>query len=204
MNHAVADGLAGHRVPADEAARLDQVAFAREVRVLELEQEVNALCERQGEAARYPVARDHATINTHAEASAERSGEHLAPLESILVLVVDDNVDAAQSLAILLTASGHQVRLVYDGPAALDAILDDRPDVVLLDIGLPGLDGFEVATQIRQQDTLKNIMLVALTGYGQERDRQRSYDVGFDHHLVKPADYGELQKILATVAERAT
>ena len=75
---------------------------------------------------------------------------------------------------------------------------------MLLDIGLPELDGCEVATQIRQQDTLKNIMLVALTGYGQERDRQRSYDVGFDHHLVKPADYGELQKILATLAERAT
>ena len=75
---------------------------------------------------------------------------------------------------------------------------------MLLDIGLPGLDGCEVATQIRQQDTLKNIMLVTLTGYGQERDRQRSYDVGFDHHLVKPADYGELQKILATLAERAT
>lgn len=93
---------------------------------------------------------------------------------------------------------------MYDGPAALDAILNDRPDVVLLDIGLPGLDGFEVATQIRQHDTLKNTVLVALTGYGQERDRQRSYDVGFDHHLVKPADYGELQKILATVAEQAT
>ena len=78
-----------------------------------------------------------------------------------------------------------------------------RPDVVLLDIGLPGLTGYEVAQGIRQQATLKNIVLVALTGYGQESDRQRSREAGFDHHLVKPADFCEVEQILASVAKPA-
>ena len=126
----------------------------------------------------------------------------LTPGKCCGVLVVDDNVDAAQSLAKLLQASGHDVRMAYDGPSALEAALNYRPDVVLLDIGLPGLNGFEVAKRIRQQPTLKNIVLVAMTGYGQEADRQRSQEAGFDHHLVKPADFDTVQKILATVPDR--
>ena len=118
------------------------------------------------------------------------------------VLVVDDNVDLAQSLAILLKAAGHDVRIAYDGPTALEAALDYRPDMVLLDIGLPGLTGYEVAKRMRQQAVLGNVVLVAMTGYGQETDRQRSQEAGFDHHLVKPADFGEVQKILATVRRR--
>ena len=119
------------------------------------------------------------------------------------VLVVDDNVDAAQSLAMLLKALGHEVRMAYDGPSAVEAALDFRPDMVLLDIGLPGLDGFEVARRIRRQPAFKNIVLVAMTGYGQETDRQRSLEAGFDHHLVKPADFDKVQKILASVPENA-
>lgn len=119
------------------------------------------------------------------------------------ILVVDDSVDSAESLAMLLKASRHDVRTAHDGPSALEAALAYRPDVVLLDIGLPGLDGFEVAKRIRQQTTLKNVVLVALTGYGQDTDRRRSQEAGFDHHLVKPADFGEVQKILATVSEEA-
>ena len=120
------------------------------------------------------------------------------------VLVVDDNVDAAQSLAMLLEMLGHEVRMAYDGPTALEAAFNHRLDMVLLDIGLPGLNGFEVAKRIRQQPTHKDIVLVAMTGYGQEADRKRSYEAGFDHHLAKPVDFGELQKILATVSEKAT
>ena len=116
------------------------------------------------------------------------------------VLVVDDNVDAAESLAMLLTLSGHEVRMAHDGPSALKAALEFRPDLALLDIGLPGLSGFEVAEQIRREPTLAPIVLVALTGYGLETDRQRSRDAGFDHHLVKPADYAEVQKILGSVS----
>ena len=115
------------------------------------------------------------------------------------VLVVDDNVDAAQSMAKLLERTGHAARLAYDGPSALQAAIDYRPEVVLLDIGLPGLDGYQVAERIRQHATLKNIVLVALTGYGQDTDRQRSQEAGFDHHLVKPSDFDEIEKILAGV-----
>ena len=116
------------------------------------------------------------------------------------VLVVDDNVDAAESLAMLLTLSGHDARLAHDGPSALKAALEFRPDLALLDIGLPGLSGFEVAEQIRREPTLALIVLVALTGYGLESDRQRSRAAGFDHHLVKPADFDEVQKILGSVS----
>ena len=117
------------------------------------------------------------------------------------VLLVDDNVDAAQTVAMLLDMSGHQCRMAHDGPSGLDAALAWQPDVVLLDIGLPGLNGYEVARQIRQQPLLKNVVLIALTGYGLEADRQRSQEAGFDHHLVKPADFDEIEKILASLSQ---
>jgi len=117
------------------------------------------------------------------------------------VLVVDDSVDAARSLAMLLTASGHEVRVAYDGKAALAQVTSDVPDIVLMDIGLPGLDGFGVAQCIRRQPELGHLVLVALTGYGQAEDRRRSAQAGFDHHLVKPADFDELDRILAGVAK---
>ena len=126
------------------------------------------------------------------------------PKQFCRVLVVDDNVDAAQSLAMLLELSGHAVRLAYDGPSAVEAALSYRPDLVLLDIGLPGLTGLEVAERLRQEPTLRNIVLVAMTGYGQETDRLRSQEAGFDHHLVKPAEFDEVQEILATVSKKAT
>ena len=118
--------------------------------------------------------------------------------ENCRVLVVDDNIDAAQSLAMLVEISGHETQVAYDGPSALKTALTWQPDVVLLDIGLPGLNGYEVAMRIRQESKRKDIVLVALTGYGQESDRKRSQDAGFDHHLVKPADFDEVEKILTT------
>jgi len=118
---------------------------------------------------------------------------------SLRVLVVDDNVDVAQSLTMLLEASGHHFRTAHDGPTALATALDYRPDVVLLDIGLPGMDGYEVAKKMRQQPDLKHVVLVAVSGYGHESDHRRSQEEGFDHHLVKPTDFGKLQQILATV-----
>ena len=120
---------------------------------------------------------------------------------SLRVLVVDDNVDTVTTLAMLVQESGHDVRTAYDGSAVLEAALDYRPNVVLLDIGLPGLNGFEVAKRLRQQPALQNAVLVAMTGYGQESDRQRSQEAGFDHHLVKPGDFGKVLQILATVSE---
>jgi signal transduction histidine kinase/CheY-like chemotaxis protein len=120
---------------------------------------------------------------------------------SLRVMVVDDNVDTVTTLAMLVKESGHDVRTAFDGSAVLEAALDYRPDVVLLDIGLPGLNGFEVAKRLRQQSSLKNIVLVAMTGYGQESDRKRSREAGFDHHLVKPGDFGKLLQIMAAVSE---
>jgi PAS domain S-box-containing protein len=121
---------------------------------------------------------------------------------SLRVLVVDDNVDAAQSLAMLLEVSGHQVRKAHTGLTALEAALDYRPDVVLLDIGLPEMDGYEVAKRIRQQPSLQNVVLVAITGYAQSTDRQRSQDVGFNAHLVKPVDFDQLQQIVANISAK--
>jgi PAS domain S-box-containing protein len=124
---------------------------------------------------------------------------------SLRVLVVDDNMDAAQSLGLLLEESGHDVQTAYDGLTALEIALDYRPNVVLLDIGLPGIDGFEVAKRLRQQPDLSSVVLVAMTGYGQVTDKQRSQDAGFSHHLVKPANFGKVLQILATVPpEKAT
>jgi signal transduction histidine kinase len=112
------------------------------------------------------------------------------------ILIVDDNVDAAESLAMLLELFGHQVRTAYGGPAALEAVESHRPEVVLLDIGLPGMDGYEVARRLRRNPALSGVTLVALTGYGQENDRRKTHDAGFDHHLVKPVDTDDLARLL--------
>jgi PAS domain S-box-containing protein len=120
---------------------------------------------------------------------------------SLRVLVVDDNVDTVTTLALLVTESGHDVRTAYDGPAVLEAALDYRPNVVLLDIGLPGLNGFEIAKRLRQHTALQNTVLVAMTGYGGVSDLQRSFEAGFDHHLIKPGDFGKILQILATLSE---
>jgi CheY-like chemotaxis protein/anti-sigma regulatory factor (Ser/Thr protein kinase) len=118
------------------------------------------------------------------------------------VLIVDDNVDAVTALELLLQESGHLVRVAHTGPTGLAAALDFRPDVMLLDIGLPELDGWNVAERIRQQPALHDIVLVAMTGYGQNSDRQRSERAGFDHHFVKPVEFRKLRQILAAVSEK--
>jgi two-component system CheB/CheR fusion protein len=112
------------------------------------------------------------------------------------VLVVDDNRDAADSLAVLLRFDGHDVRVVHDGRSALEAVQAFAPHVVLLDIGLPGEDGYSVARQLRQDPRTREALLVAVSGYGREEDRLRSREAGFDHHLVKPVDFTELQQLL--------
>ena len=115
------------------------------------------------------------------------------------VLVVDDNVDTVLSFSLLLRAIGHDVRTAHDGMMAVQTAIEYKPDVVLLDIGLPILNGYEVAKRIRVESTLKNVVLIALTGYGQEADRQRALQAGFNHHLVKPARLEQLQQILSAV-----
>ena len=115
------------------------------------------------------------------------------------ILVVDDNEDAAESLAALLSIHGHDTRMAHDGHDAVKQAERFRPDVVFLDIGMPTLDGHETAKLIRQQPWGKDIVLVALTGWGQSEDRRRSKDAGFDHHLVKPADPAVVEQLLSSL-----
>jgi len=112
------------------------------------------------------------------------------------ILVVDDNVDAARTLGELLELWGHQVRVVHDGPTAIETARSYRPEVVLLDIGLPKMDGYEVARRLRQLPGLSGMVLVALTGYGQEEDQNRAREAGFDYHFTKPVDLADLRKLL--------
>jgi CheY-like chemotaxis protein len=116
------------------------------------------------------------------------------------ILVVDDNQDTAESMALLLRLNGHEVRTAYDGPAALDSARAQPPDVVLCDIGLPGMSGLEVARLLRQDPGLKDVLLLALTGYGKDEDRLRSQEAGFNAHLVKPVDLDALKALLAHAA----
>ena len=111
------------------------------------------------------------------------------------ILVVDDNVDSADSLAMLLTFDGHDVHTVYGATEALEAAARLRPEMMFLDIGLPVMDGYEVARQLRMQDGQKPLRLIALTGYGQKEDRERSMAAGFDDHLVKPVTPEALEKV---------
>jgi len=121
---------------------------------------------------------------------------HPPPATKRRILIVDDNVDSAESLTILLDLEGNETHTAYDGLDALAAAASFRPDVILLDIGLPELNGYDVARKIREQPWGRHIMLVALTGWGQEEDRRRSHEAGFDHHLTKPVDPMSLKKLL--------
>ncbi|MGZ5031026.1 MAG: hybrid sensor histidine kinase/response regulator, partial [Methylobacter sp.] len=125
--------------------------------------------------------------------------EHTAPsANKRRILVVDDNRDVAESLALLLESEGHQVLTAFDGISALETARIERPDIILMDIGLPGLDGYAVAQALRQNHELERTMLIALTGYGQPDDRKKSSASGFDEHLVKPVDIEKLRELLAS------
>jgi CheY-like chemotaxis protein len=113
------------------------------------------------------------------------------------VLIVDDNEDAANSLAMILKLGGHETASVYTAADALVRAAAFKPDVVLLDIGLPGMDGYEVAQQMRELPGLRDIRLVAVTGYGRSEDRIRAREAGFDDHLVKPVEFAALERTLA-------
>jgi len=137
-----------------------------------------------------------AAATEHVERVAPSGGTDPARQPSRRILVVDDNQDAAESLAMLLRMSGHEVMVAHDGHQALAIAAIERPGVVLLDIGLPGMDGYEVCRRVRQQG-LADAQIIAMTGYGQDRDRERSREAGFDTHTVKPVEIQELMQLLA-------
>jgi signal transduction histidine kinase len=119
------------------------------------------------------------------------------------VLIVDDNVDSAESLAMLLRLGGHEIETAYDGLQAVEAAERMKPDLVLLDIGLPGIDGYDAAARIRQGSGGSEVVLVAITGWGQDEDRRRSREAGFDAHLTKPVDMAALSRLIAELPKVA-
>jgi PAS domain S-box-containing protein len=131
-----------------------------------------------------------------AAATRDRDGRDMSPRSTKRVLVADDNRDAADSLAMVLRLAGHEVHAVHDGQEAVDAVAWFRPDLVLLDLGMPRLNGFDAARRIREQPWGAKTVLAAITGWGQEDDRRRSKEAGFDSHLVKPVDPAALEKLL--------
>lgn len=156
---------------------------------------VRAVSEGAGRGSEFivtlPCIPDHSGT---APAVAETPVAVAAPMRRILV--VDDNEDAADSLALLLRMKGHEVSVAHDGPRAVELAASERPSVMLLDIGLPGMDGYDVCRTIRSQG-LHDVRIIAMTGYGQERDRARAMEAGFDTHTVKPVDIAELTKLIA-------
>jgi PAS domain S-box-containing protein len=168
-------------------------------RLLELHQgrvEVHSVLGQGSEfVVTLPVAR-----SPQAQLPADSAETKKSAARSLRVLVVDDNVDMTDTLAMLVNGLGHDVRKAYDGSDSLEAALNYQPHIMFLDIGLPGLDGYKLAKRIREQRALRDVVLVALTGYGQESDRQRSLGAGFNHHLTKPLDFKKLEQILTTAS----
>ena len=124
--------------------------------------------------------------------------------KALRILIVDDNVDAAKSLALLLRVYGYEiVDVVHDGPSAVNAILTKKPSVVLLDIGLPGMNGYEVARRVHEKQIMQRPHLIAVSGYGTESDKLKAQEVGIDNYLVKPVDPGQLHEILSGIVERS-
>ena len=115
------------------------------------------------------------------------------------VLVVDDNVDSATTLALMLKAMGHRATVAHDGPSAVEIAQTFGPTLILLDIGLPGMNGYAVAQRLRTIPTLRGVTLAALTGYGEDQDRRRSREAGFDLHFVKPVRINALQELIGSL-----
>ncbi len=147
---------------------------------------------------RLPLAAEHLrrnqTLTDDRTAPITPSGQRL--------MVVDDNRDAADTLAMMLRLQGHEVRVTHDGPSAIALANEYGPQMILLDLGMPGMDGYETARRIRQHSDLKNVVLAALTGWGQEEDRRRTAEAGFDHHLVKPVELKVLESMLSDLKKQ--
>ncbi|MBX3452532.1 MAG: PAS domain S-box protein [Planctomycetaceae bacterium] len=135
-------------------------------------------------------------------AEAKTAPAPISPISGHRLLVVDDNRDAAISLSMLLRLQGHEVRVAHDGPTALEVATTFQPSVIFLDIGMPGMDGYEVARRVRKTPGIEKTVLAALTGWGQQEDRLRTADAGFNHHLVKPPDPKLIEKLLNDLKSR--
>jgi CheY-like chemotaxis protein len=162
---------------------------------------VSAHSEGAGRGSEFVVRLPLATRRSRRVQPAEKT-KTSPVLDRRRVLVVDDNCDAANSFGTLLQLLGAEVNVVYNGPDALKMLDEQQPTVVFLDLGMPGMDGYEVARRIRQASKSRPVTLIALTGWGQEADRSRSQAAGFDYHLIKPADIGVLETLLVSLDGR--
>jgi CheY-like chemotaxis protein len=163
-------------------------------RLVELHQgRVEAHSEGAGRGARFKVMLPSISAVRHAEAAPAAAASTAQEVYGRRVLVVDDNVDAAESTAAYLRLEGHEVKTVSDGTEALASVRVFAPHVIVLDIGLPGLDGYAVARQLRERGDTSHALLIAMTGYGQKDDKQRASEAGFDYHFVKPTDPRQIQ-----------
>jgi PAS domain S-box-containing protein len=158
---------------------------------------VEAYSEGPNKGSEFTVRLPAFTETLPEEVTAAAAAQQTAP--GCRILVVDDNIDSAESMAMLLQFEGHEVKTAFDGLEALQATREFRPNVVLLDIGLPGMDGYEVARELRRDGEQQRLVLIALTGYGQAEDRQRSQDAGFDHHFTKPVDHDSLNSLIKSL-----
>ena len=158
---------------------------------------IDAISEGKDQGSEFIVRLPLSEVSARGK-SAEPEKAALPP-KGLRVLVVDDNHDAAEVLSMLLESIGVNVQTVNSGPAALAALPGYQPNVILMDIGMPGMNGYEVARRIREQPQYNDIKMIALTGWGQEEDRRQSEDAGFDHHLTKPVDFKLLKELIASL-----
>jgi len=154
---------------------------------------VSAFSEGAGKGSRFLISLP--THHVEMRMSSEKEAD--APFKSARILVVDDNIDAALTIGRLLELAGHVVMTIHDSEQAIQQAIAEQPDAVLLDIGLPGMDGYEVARRLRADPKLSRTRLIALSGFGREEDKRRSLEAGFDAHLTKPADLRALQEAIA-------
>ena len=175
------------------------IGLALVKRLVEMhEGEVSAGANPAGEGSEFLVRLPLMIVPKSNESSTPHSSGQAADDTALRVLVVDDNKDSAETLGMLLELMGNEISVAYDGEQALALANESKPDVVLLDIGLPKMNGYEVARQIRKEPWGSNPILVAITGWGQTEDKDLSRESGFDHHLVKPVDYDQLLKLIQT------
>src|SRR5262245_48375070 len=157
---------------------------------------IEARSEGPGQGAEF-VIRLPVVVAAAGPQSVGGTEEPAAPKSSLRILIVDDNRDAADSLGMLLRLMGNDTHTAYDGQEGVDVAGEFKPDVVLLGIDLPKLNGYEACRRIREQSWGEKVVLIAVTGWGQEEDRRLAHEAGFDYHMVKPVDPQELMKLLA-------
>jgi PAS domain S-box-containing protein len=166
---------------------------------------ITATSEGPGEGSEFIVRLRAAVSDVQGTAVSDGHGRHSEQPRRTggeRIVLADDNRDALRVVALMLRMHGHEVTTAEDGADALEKVRAQRPDVVLLDIGMPGMDGYEVARRIRQEPWGGDVLLVAITGWGQERDKQRAHDAGFDAHLTKPVDPAQLEELFAAGRSR--